>query len=293
MKNKNLKPLILILVIGLIASVAVCLLTGICKKPTITEHDFHYSVTYKLNGEVKTVEGVYTCKFEGANPGERIYVGEYSDYGLVCHSGTYTVEEKGDFDLGIVTRFNDSYLMGDTRNYGYKPTLEDPYIMVYDVEGAECEEPEIFNMFDIEILSWEYPDPLENTFVFSDFAELSAGSMFLMLLIAVLAFVACLIFVKRDPLVVYKDIDKISIVLNVLLAVGGLPIATFAGWIIQAFPTGADWIYIGYLFVPAIAVFSLAASVSLRRKGFSKTGFFIQFVAPVIFFVLVAAEYIT
>ena len=292
MKNKNIKLLIAIIAIGLIASVVVCLLTGICKKPTIAEHEFNYLLTYKLNGEIKTIEGTYTCKFNGADPGERFYTSDYIDHGFEGQSGFYTIEKKGDFELCIIMRLDESYLMGDTKNYDYKPSPEAPYIVVYDLEGAECEEPEILDMFDIEIVSWEYPEPIKNTFVFAGFAELSAVSMFLMLLIAIRVFVACLIFVKRDPLIVYKDIDKVSILFNVLLAVGGLPIATLVGWLIQAFPTGADWIYAGYLIVPPIAVVSLAASVSLRRTGFSKTGFFIQFVSPVIFFVLVAAEYL-
>lgn len=39
-------------------------------------------------------------------------------------------------------------------------------------------------------------------------------------------------------------------------------------------------------------LFSLAASVSLRRKGFKKSGFFIQFLGPAVLVILGVAEYI-
>ena len=291
MKNKNIKLLVTILAIGVIASIVACLLTGISKKPTITECDFNYSVTYKLNGETKTLAGVYSCKFDGTYPGERYYIGEYVTHGSDINSCTYIIEKKGDYELGIVMQFNESYLMGDTKNYDYEP-LEDPYIVVYGLNGVVCNEPEILEMFDVELISFDYPEPIENTFVLTGISEIPWSCMPVTLFIAFLTFIACIIFVKKDPLVVYKDIDKISIVLNVLLAVGGLPIATLFALLLQAFPIGPNFVYIIYLCIPAIVVFSLSASVSLRRNGFSKAGFFVQFIAPVIFFAFVALEYI-
>ena len=42
--------------------------------------------------------------------------------------------------------------------------------------------------------------------------------------------------------------------------------------------------------IPAITAFTVAASVALRRKGFRKTGFFIQFAGPVIYIVPLIVE---
>jgi hypothetical protein len=39
-----------------------------------------------------------------------------------------------------------------------------------------------------------------------------------------------------------------------------------------------------YLCIPALTAFTVAASVALRRKGFTKTGLLVQFVFPVLFF---------
>ena len=44
------------------------------------------------------------------------------------------------------------------------------------------------------------------------------------------------------------------------------------------------------LCVPALTAFAIAASIALRRKGFAKTGFCIQFAGPVLFFLLAFAE---
>lgn len=78
MKNRFKLPVI-ILTAGIIACVVAYLLTGILKTPTIAQHDFHYSATYQLNGETKTLEGIYRCEFvttgEGINPLGRYYSG--------------------------------------------------------------------------------------------------------------------------------------------------------------------------------------------------------------------------
>jgi hypothetical protein len=81
MKNRSLKIPALVLTMGLVLTLVVCLFTNIIMIPTVTEHEFPYSVTYKLNGETKTLEGVYKCTYEGfsegENPRDRYYSGEY------------------------------------------------------------------------------------------------------------------------------------------------------------------------------------------------------------------------
>jgi hypothetical protein len=45
-------------------------------------------------------------------------------------------------------------------------------------------------------------------------------------------------------------------------------------------------------FVPALTILSIAASVALRRKGYHKSGFFIQFVGVVVFVLIIAVYFI-
>ena len=65
MEIKSLKIPAIIIVIGLVLSLAASLFTNIILTPTVTEHDFNFSITYKLGGETKTLEGVYRCTYEG------------------------------------------------------------------------------------------------------------------------------------------------------------------------------------------------------------------------------------
>ena len=287
---------IIIIGIGLIAAVISCLFAGIVKEPVIVEHDFNYSVTYRLNGEVKTVEGVYRCRFDNTDnrvsPSDRYYVGEFLEYGLAVHAYSYTIAQKDGFDLSIATNFNDCYLMGDTKNEYYTDSLEDPFFIVYDRDGVPYGDSERLEIFDAEIISWKYPEPIDNSFVFVGFSMLYEGSMLVMLLIGIIVVVACLYLVKKDESVSYGKLDKIGIVLNFIIAFVAFPFLTLASWLIQAYPSGSDWIYGGYLCVPATIAFSLAASISFRRKGFAKTGFFIQLLGVAMFFVFAAIEWI-
>jgi hypothetical protein len=95
-----------------------------------------------------------------------------------------------------------------------------------------------------------------------------------------------MIFVKRDKRVPYKVLDKISLVLNVILTVAVIPFLAIIACAVQIFAVGPDWIYQVEFLVPVITAFSIAASLSLRRKGFTKSGFLVQFAGPLLFVLL-------
>ena len=113
-----------------------------------------------------------------------------------------------------------------------------------------------------------------------------------MLLVGLLTLIVCVIFVKKGEGVVYSALDIIGIVLNFLSAIVALPFISFVVSLVQAYKTGPDWIYQVYLCMPPIMALSLAASVSLRRKGFRLSGFLIQFLDIAIFVILAIFEYI-
>ena len=295
MKNKTLKLSAMIIAIGLVLAVAVHLLTSIRTMPTVTEQEFSYSVTYKLDGETKTINGVYTCRFsgfgsDGIDPLDRYYGGDHVVDGK-GEARCYTIAQKGTVDLYIDTLFNDNYIMGDTRNESYAPS-DPPRLEAVDSEGYsyETDEAELLGMFDAEIVSWEYPEPIENSFVFAGFAGLHPVSVLAMMIVGFLTLLVCMFAVKKESR--NGVLGVISIICNFLVFFGALPIITVAAYFIQAFPTGPDWIYQGYLCIPPVILFSLAASVSLRRKGFKKSGFFIQFLGPAALVILGVVEYI-
>ena len=294
MKRRSLKLPALILAIGLVLTLVACLFANVIMTPAITEHDFKYSVTYKLCGETKTLDGVYKCSYkgfyQGRDPRDRYYTGEYIIDGQTTLSHTYTIAEKDGAELYIVTLFNDCYLMGDTKDMDYKPFLEDPYLEAIDKEGYPYDETNMPSEFTAEIISWEYPDPIENAFVFSGFSILHTGSMAAMLLVGLLVIIACIIFVKRDKTVPYSLLDKLSVVLNIVICFAVLPFITFTTTLLQITMSTDELMYQIYLCIPVLTAFTVAASIALRRLNFTKSSFFVQFVGPVMFFVPVFLE---
>ena len=294
MKTKALKRPALILVIGLVLALAASLFTNAIFAPAVTEKDFPFTVTYQLNGETKTLEGIYTCRYdgysEGANPRDRYYSGEFTVDGATNQSHTYTIAEKDGWELYIVMLFNNSYLMGDTKNEGYVPFLEAPYLEAVDHEGYPMDETAMASVFAAEIVSWEYPEPVENTFAFSGFSILHAGSMVAMLAAGLLTMLACMIFVKRDKTMPYKALDKISVVLNFVIVLVAIPFITVTTALLPITMSAESFLYQLFLCVPAVTAFTVAASIALRRNGYRKAGFFVQFAGPVLFFVPVVLE---
>lgn len=294
MHNKNLKLPALILAIGLVLCLVAHLAVSVLLTPTVTAQDFSYSVTYQLNGETKTLNGIYRCKFDGfsggEDPYERCYSGEYIIDGQTSPSHTYTVAEKDGAQLYIVTLFNEAYLMGDTKHLDYGYALQDPFLEAVDKEGYAYDGTQMPAEFTSEIISWEYPQPIENTFVFSGFTILHYGSLLVMAAIGLLAIVACLIFVKKEEAVSYKVLDKISIFVNFAACFFAIPFISVCTAFLLLVMDNHDVLYQIYLCVPALTALGVAASIALRRKGYTKTGFFVQFIGPALFFVPIVLE---
>jgi hypothetical protein len=138
-------------------------------------------------------------------------------------------------------------------------------------------------LFDVEIISWDYPEPIENTFKFVGFSRLHAISMFATLLVGVLTIIACIIFVRKNNDVSYKVLDILSIVANFIIGFMYIPFITIVIFFLPLTMDTTSIMYQIYLCTPALSAFTIAASVALRRKGFTKSGFFVQFVCPVMF----------
>ena len=297
MKNKSLKLPIIIIAIGIIIAIVASLLVSMQKAPTITNQDFDFSITYKLDGETKTINGVYSSRFtgfgaNGIDPIYRYYEGTYKVEGEDDGDRCFTIAEKDGYELYIVALLNDYYLMGDKENESYDSYAEGPTLEAEDKDGNQYDEAELPNVFDAEIVSFKYPKPIENTFNFTGFSGLYVTNTGIMVLVGILTLILCMIFVRKAEGVEYRALDKIGIVLNFAAMLFALPIIYIASVFVQAYKMGPDWLYQAYLCIPQIIPFSIAASLSLRRKGFRKSGFFIQFLAPVVEVIITVLEYI-
>ena len=296
MKNRSLKLPIIIIAIGIVIAIAASLLVSMQKAPTITNQDFDFSITYKLDGETKTINGVYSSRFtgfgaNGVDPLCRYYEGTYKVEGE-DDDRCFTIAEKDGYELYIVALLNDCYLMGDEENESYDSYTEGPTLEAEDKDGNQYDETDLPDVFDAEIVSFEYPEPIENTFCFAGFSGLYVINTGVMILIGILTLILCMVFVKKGDGVEYGVLDKIGIVLNIVAVLFALPIVYIASVFVQAYPTGPDWIYQAYLCIPQVIPFSIAASLSLRRKGFRKSGFFVQFLAPAVEVVIAVVEYV-
>ena len=291
MNIKKMKLPVIIIAIGLILAVLSCLITGIIKEPIIKEHEFDYSVTYRLDGELKTYEGSFKCSFNGYegydDPTARLYQGVHKKDGQTLDSFFFTVAENGEVELDIVINLNAEYLMGDPDKYEYDSGNEEPY---FEALRASDYSVEVSDFFDAEIISWDYPEPIENSFKFAGFSRLYAVSMLVMLLVGVLTIIACAIFVKRDRETAYNALDKLSVVANFVACILVIPFISICTALFPLTMSTDDILYQIFLCIPALIAFTVAASIALRRKGFTKTGFLVQFVGPVIFFVPVVIE---
>ena len=284
MKQKKIKTLFVILAVGLLMAIAASLLTGIVKAPVFTEHDFSFAVTYQLDGETKTLDGVYRCRFQGNGTGdepqERYYSGEHLTNSSEEHPEEYTIAQKDDLELCIVTYFSDRCLMGDAdgRTFSFEP-----YLAAFDRDRTEYTDEETLSRFDAKILDWVGPEPIANSFRFAGFSKLHDVSMLVMLAVGMLTILVSMIFVKRESTVPYNTLDKFSIALNFVICFAAIPFMTILIALMQIVVSSSDPIYQIALCVPAITAFTLAASVALRRIRYTKTGFFLQLSGPVLF----------
>jgi hypothetical protein len=248
-------------------------------------------VTYRLDGEIKTYEGGFKCNFDGHDehddPTLREYVGVHTKNANVLDSISLTVAQKDGVELSIVVDLDPAYLMGDPDKYEYVSGNEEPYLAAVDQEGYGVE---VSDFFDAEIISWEYPEPIENSFEFAGFSRLYSVSMLVMLLVGVLTIIACVIFVKKNVDVSYKLLDNLSVIANFIIGIVTISFITVVVFLFPLVMDSGSLMYQIYLCIPALTAFTIAASVALRRKGFTKSGFFVQFVFPVLFFAEIVVE---
>ena len=285
MKSKKLKLPIIIIAIGMIVAIASCFLTGIRMEPVIQEHEFQYSVTYSIDGEVKTHQGSFLCSFIGHDahddPTLRVYDGLHKVDGNVSESAWFSVAQKNGVELSLIINLDADYLMGDPDKYEYVSGNEDPILEATNAEGYSVD---ISEAFDAEIISWELPEPIENSFRFIGFSRLHAISMFAMLLVGVLTIIACAIFVKKETGIQFKVLDALTVIANLFIGLMVIPFVTLVIFLFPLVIDEASIMYQIYLCIPALTAFGVAASVALRRKGFKISGLLVQFVFPLLFF---------
>ena len=279
MKKSKLRLTGIIFAVTAVVMVIAVVLCGIAKKPTVTQGEFPYSVTYSVQGEVKTLEGVYHAEFIGnesyADNTSRVYDGDDETW--------FTVYEEEGGKVQIITHMYPEYLMGDAQDSDYFGDRDfAPELVHYDAEGYEITDAEILAERDVEIIEWDYPEPLENKLVFSHFAAMSGRVVLPLTIISLLALLAVLILVKREETVEKDMAYRFHGLLNFAVCIIGVPLFTALGLLSDIIGTDNTVSHqITYLIAPVTAL-GVAAAVALRRKGFGKAGFIAQFAGVVL-----------
>ena len=283
MRNKKISLCSIILVVAVLGIAAFAVISNIAKKPTVTEGEFPFSITYELDGETVTIEDVYRVRYDRnagyADTKSRIYVGEIGDMGE--DNTIYTIREDENGRIELHTQFYAEYLMGECDS----SEIFEPLVYYYDTEEQEYGDEETLEAQGVKIIGFEYPAPIENSLVFSHISYCNGEVVFPTELIAILALAAILIFVKKEKELQYKAIDKVSLILNIAVGVTLVPFVSIAAALIDINGGGPELYRQVLYFIPAFTVLCIAASVALRRKGRGLKSLIAVLVGPAAFVV--------
>ena len=138
----------------------------------------------------------------------------------------------------------------------------------------------------VKLVSFEYPEPIENSFSFSHIVIPEGEITFPAILIAFLAMIATLIFVKKDNDYISMPINTVTVVFNFIIGFIVMPFfMTFAG-LLEAIGDVGDIMNLIIYLLPALAILSITASIGLRRKLYGKSALIVQFISPAVFVVI-------
>ena len=105
---------------AILAIVVYSVISSLAFKPTVTEGEFPFSITYELDGETVTIDEVYRARYvrnDGyADTKSRVYVGEIGNMGE--GNTVYTLKKDENTRVELWTKLYPDYLMGDTK-YDY------------------------------------------------------------------------------------------------------------------------------------------------------------------------------
>ena len=275
----------MILAVAILATVVYLLISSIAQKPTVTEGEFPFSITYELDGEKVIINDVYKAHYVRnggyADTKGREYAGGIE--GLGENNTIYTLKEDEHTRVELWTHFYADYLMGDPEYDYFDDEAFEPKIYYYDANEIEYHDEETLAAQGVKLISFEYPTPIENRLVFSHLSYFSGTVVLPMLLISLLALVAIIIFVRKEKELKYKAVDIVSIVFNFIIGFTLIPFVTILGVFIDIEGGGPELYYQVMYFIPAVVTLCIAASVALRRKGCGKSSLITQFIGPVIF----------
>ena len=275
----------IILVAAIMLTVISAFIAGIALKPTVTESEFPFSITYELDGEIVTINDVYKARYkENKKYKYRTYIGEIGNLGEDNTIYTLKTDETGRIELW--THFYPDYLMGDAWYDYFDEEAFEPRIYYYDAEENEFYDRETLSEQGVKLISFEYPEPIENSMAFSHIIIPESEVVVPAIIIAFLAMLATIIFVKKDNDYISMPINTITVVFNFVIGFIMFPFfTTFAG-LLEAMGDVGDIMNLVIYLLPALTLLGITASIALRRKLYGKSALIVQFISLAVFVVI-------
>ena len=148
-------------------------------KPEITYGEFPFTLTYELDGEIKTMEDTLICEYDGVewtNSGSKERKWKYrfksgrEEIILIDFSDKDEIHELGYKMLNLYFFCGSpEYYMGETENFRRHP--EDMKMIHYHYQtkegkigGSAYSLDEAFEKYKVKIIDWKITEPIENKF---------------------------------------------------------------------------------------------------------------------------------
>ena len=285
MKSKKLFLPAIILAVSILSIAVYSVVSSIAFKPTVTEGEFPFSITYELDGERVTIEDVYKVNYvkndKDDNHKGRVYVGKCLSSGE--NDTNYILKQDENTRVELWTHFYPDYLMGDPEYDYFDDETFEPKIYYYDENETEYHDEKTLTEQGVKLISFKYPEPIKNSLTFSHISYLTGAVVLPIFLIALLALIATIIFVRKEKELKYKAIDIVSIILNFVICFTYLPFVLILALLIDIEGGGPELYYQVMYFIPAVSVLCITASVALRRKGHGVKSLIVEFIGPAVF----------
>ena len=173
-----MKKILRVFLFMLLAAVVLSGCTVSVPRPAVTEGRFDFSVTYEVNGEEKTISGVYVCKFVKATASMNGLYREWDGYiegSDIADENRYEILKNEDGVIYLDIGLDPMYLMSDPF---YSPGMSHAevdgvptasFMIVYHDEisqemGGFSVDPALLESYGVKIISYEYDAPLDNIY---------------------------------------------------------------------------------------------------------------------------------
>ena len=293
MKTNKILKAKCILAVYLIATVALLLVGYNVRKPAVMQQEFPFTITYSFQGKTETISDFYVGEYAP----KAKYLGDdsVSWYGYIKDHDRlqwdyYRIAEVDGQLYSINLNMEPGYLMGDPAYAGFVCQPSGAYNYFDGTNDIVITDPAELEKRGFSIISWEYPQPIENSFSFGGISLSSEATIYTTVLAAV-ALLACMVLIKKDREIASSKMDKVAAVFNFLVAIVACPFIFVVSALSEILADTSVWQQILYL-APALTILGIATSVVLRRCRLGKHGMFVQFAGPIVFAAAVLIEQI-